>query len=51
MQNYPQLAPQQAGSTVINELQEAWGFSLAEGKAAGVHPNPAKLIFHSHTRL
>lgn len=35
---------------VINEFQEAWGFSLAGGKAAGVHPNTAKPIFHSHTR-
>lgn len=50
MQNYPQLVPKEVGSTVINEFQEAWGFSLAEGKAAGVHPNTAKLIFHLHTR-
>lgn len=50
MQNSPQLVPKEIGSTVINEFQEAWGFSLAEGKAAGVHPNTAKAIFHSHPR-
>lgn len=32
MQNSPQLVPKEIGSVVRNEFQEAWGFSLAEGK-------------------